>query len=142
MRPNLPQHFGDSDRAVSPVIGVVLMVIITTALAAITGGLATGMVKDHISEPAPDVTVSAEVTDTGDVVIVHEGGDEIDVSNLRIVVHDANGAEVSTSNTASGTLQTGETFTISKSSGDFSTGSYEILLIDTNTEKIIDKGLV
>lgn len=75
-------------RAVSPVIGVVLMVAITVVLAALVGTFALGLGGGQ--EPAPQATFSAEVTDHptdgAHVTLVHEGGDPIEATRTRVVV--------------------------------------------------------
>ena len=78
-----------SDDAVSPVIGVMLMVVITVVIAAVITIFATGVVTD--TEPAPvatfDIKILTEVTDqsTGpDFQIKHLAGDEIDTKYIEI----------------------------------------------------------
>jgi flagellin-like protein len=82
-----------SPRAVSPVIGVVLMVAITVILAAVLGTFALGLSDGR--EPAPQASFWTTVTDDvnlGDgndgayVTIVHEGGDPIDAARTRVIV--------------------------------------------------------
>jgi flagellin-like protein len=83
-------------RAVSPVIGVVLMVAITVVLAALVGTFALGLGGGE--EPAPQASFSTTVTDDpsdgAHVTLVHEGGDPIDAARTRVVVRlvDADGA--------------------------------------------------
>jgi len=78
-----------SDDAVSPVIGVMLMLVITVVIAAVVTIFATGVVSD--TEPAPtavfDVKILTEYTDvsTGpDFQITHLAGDEIDTKYIEI----------------------------------------------------------
>jgi len=93
----------DDDRAVSPVIGVILMVAITVILAAVIGTFVLGL-GDQVQQSQPtasfgfdqgttDVT-AYDSTATGDnetltvtsVTITHESGDTIEANNLKVTV--------------------------------------------------------
>ncbi|WP_049935713.1 type IV pilin [Haloplanus natans] len=79
------------DRAVSPVIGVILMVAITVILAAVIGTFVLGL-GDQVSDNAPQASFSFEFADTGGfdgsgddyVNITHEGGTTIDNATLGV----------------------------------------------------------
>ena len=72
------------DRAVSPVIGVILMVAITVILAAVIGTFVLGL-GDQVSESAPQASFSFEFDMSNDnVTITHEGGATIDNSTLSV----------------------------------------------------------
>jgi len=79
------------DRAVSPVIGVILMVAITVILAAVIGTFVLGL-GDQVDENAPQASFSFEFADnggfdggTGDYVnITHDGGETLDNSTLEV----------------------------------------------------------
>ncbi|WP_332898600.1 type IV pilin N-terminal domain-containing protein [Haladaptatus sp. CMSO5] len=92
----LKQLFTEED-AVSPVIGVILMVAITVILAAVIGTFVLNL-GDQVGDSAPqakfsfDYDGSSTATDdygisTGDglLSITHESGDKITASDLRIV---------------------------------------------------------
>lgn len=75
------------DRAVSPVIGVILMVAITVILAAVIGSFVLGIGSQQ--EAAPQATIQVNV-DSGDgsVELSHRGGDEFSSGNteeIRVV---------------------------------------------------------
>ena len=125
---DLKQLLNDDD-AVSPVIGVILMVAITVILAAVIATFVLGL-GDSLSNTAPQASFSFDYDnasgDPGDTLTVtHDGGDAIDGGNLDASV---SGAEIDNSGESwDGTLYTdgsdvtaGTTDTISKS--DF-TGS-------------------
>lgn len=80
------------ERAVSSVIGVVLMVAITVILATILGTLALEMNK-YAGQYGPNVALSAEI-DPGEnnVTIMHKGGDSLHRIRSKIVVR--NNSEV------------------------------------------------
>ncbi|KTG28200.1 type IV pilin [Haloferax profundi] len=74
------------DRAVSPVIGVILMVAITVILAAVIGTFVLGL-GDQVSETAPQASFSFDYdsgTDTENFTITHESGEAIPASQLNI----------------------------------------------------------
>ncbi|GAB3326867.1 type IV pilin N-terminal domain-containing protein [Haloplanus salinarum] len=75
------------DRAVSPVIGVILMVAITVILAAVIGTFVLGL-GDQVSESAPQASMSFDFNigaDSGDYVnITHEGGETLDNSSISV----------------------------------------------------------
>ncbi|MFB6130405.1 MAG: type IV pilin [Salinigranum sp.] len=74
---------GSDGRAVSPVIGVVLMITVTVILAAVVGAFALGL-ADQQSVP-PQVSLRFTY-DAGakTVTITHRGGDPVDAANLSI----------------------------------------------------------
>ncbi|WP_322530372.1 type IV pilin N-terminal domain-containing protein [Halorubrum sp. AD140] len=88
--------FNADDRAVSPVIGVILMVAITVILAAVIGTFVLGL-GDSLGDSQPSAQISTDIaneTDTVDernVSFEHDGGDTIDSESLRIVVEDEDG---------------------------------------------------
>ncbi|GAB3326870.1 type IV pilin N-terminal domain-containing protein [Haloplanus salinarum] len=79
------------DRAVSPVIGVILMVAITVILAAVIGTFVLGL-GDQVSDNAPQASFSFDFSATGDfdggtddyVNITHEGGETLDNSTISV----------------------------------------------------------
>ena len=76
------------DRAVAPVIGIILVVAITVILAAVIGGFVFGL-SDSATEAAPNAQVSFTFEeDEGDydITFVHESGDELDPSTITFVV--------------------------------------------------------
>lgn len=82
---------GRDDRAVSPVIGVILMVAITVILAAVIGAFVFGL-GDQIQETTPNAQVSITGANAGDtsVTIAHNGGDRFTQANtneLRLTIN-------------------------------------------------------
>lgn len=71
------------DRAVSPAVGVVLLVAISITLAAVAGSIAFSLTEER--DPAPGVTMSLETGDApGDVRIRHENGDVLDGDRVEL----------------------------------------------------------
>ena len=90
---NFKRLFTD-DRAVSPVIGVILMVAITVILAAVIGTFVLGL-GDQVSENAPQAQFSFEFgndftdgSDTGveGITVIHDGGDAIAREDIDFIV--------------------------------------------------------
>jgi len=75
----------DSDRGVSPVIGVILMVAITVILAAVIGAFVLGL-GDQVSNNAPQASFEFDFDDDRNATITHGGGDDIDGSTLTVSV--------------------------------------------------------
>jgi len=67
----------DDERAVSPVIGVILMVAITVILAAVIGAFVIGIGDDQEVQPTASFNFDFD-TDTNNVTVSHSQGDTID----------------------------------------------------------------
>jgi len=74
----------NTERAVSPVVGVMLMLVVTIIIAAVVsafaGGLSTGTSK------TPQVTLSATYSQSGGMIISHNGGDNINTMTTHFIV--------------------------------------------------------
>ncbi|WP_254766872.1 type IV pilin [Salinilacihabitans rarus] len=84
----------EEERAVSPVIGVILMVAITVILAAVIAAFVLDM--GNLGEPAPNAQLSHSDSETEvsgvtipQIVTTHDGGDEVSSDEIRIVVRDS-----------------------------------------------------
>jgi flagellin-like protein len=87
---HLKHAFTDEDRAVSPVIGVILMLAITVVLAAVVASFVLGFV-DVADTESPSASFAfdwenADATANDSVVVTHEAGDGIDASALNASV--------------------------------------------------------
>jgi len=94
----LTDEFQNQSRAVSPVIGVILMVAVTVIIAAVIGSAALGM-GDEISETPPQASLSVDqeythIEATGwnyanytVVTITHDGGNNFDYSDVRVEIN-------------------------------------------------------
>ncbi|AUX10677.1 flagellin [Halalkaliarchaeum desulfuricum] len=84
--------FFEDREAVSPVIGVILMVAITVILAAVIGTFVLGL-GDQVGETAPNANWAAEVDDEDpEVTFTHNGGDSVEANELFVNI-DNDGAE-------------------------------------------------
>ncbi len=72
------------NRAVSPVIGVILMVAITVILAAVIGGFVLGLGGDLQSAPQAQLEASYTTAGNDGVELSHNGGDPIPMGDLDI----------------------------------------------------------
>ena len=79
---DIKQLFTD-DKAVSPVIGVILMVAITVILAAVIGSFVLNL-GGSLQQSAPQASFDFDYDDT-EVTITHSTGDTIDSGSVDIV---------------------------------------------------------
>lgn len=69
------------ERAVSPVVGVALLIAITVILAAVIGGVVLGL--GNSSAEAPQASLQFEYdSGTSSLIISHEGGAELNSDNV------------------------------------------------------------
>lgn len=91
MSPGHPSNATESARAVSPVIGVVLLVAVTVVLAGTVVGFFLGA-DSGLRQPAPQIAQAKADLDVQDgfgggiVTVTHQGGDPATVADVRIVV--------------------------------------------------------
>ena len=95
---NLKTAFQDNDRAVSPVIGVILMVAITVILAAVVGTFVLGLGDQIGGSATAGVTVDGDNTTDVTVTLTNLGTAE----SVKIV--DSNGMSINTDTGVTGNL--------------------------------------
>jgi len=79
---NVHKLFTD-DRAVSPVVGVALLIAITVILAAVIGGVVLGLGTS--SAEAPQASLQFEYDDgENDLTIHHQGGDKLNADHIEV----------------------------------------------------------
>lgn len=116
------------NRAVSPVIGVILMVAITVILAAVIGGFVLGLGGDLQSAPQGQISIE-DAGNTGDIEISHNGGDAMTSSNL-VVNYDGSTTNFET--------QHGAEFAVGQSAiFNVGTGEITVKLIHEPSESVI-----
>ena len=71
------------ERAVSPVIGVILMVAITVILSAVIGTFVLGL-GEQVSETPPQAQFTFEFNGSTGLNITHDGGDSLDAGTLNV----------------------------------------------------------
>ena len=142
---NLKQLFAE-ERAVSPVIGVILMVAITVILAAVIGTFVLGLGESVQSTPQAKFAFDYQ---NDDVTITHEGGDAISAQELSVAATSAFGyyqadGNLSATNTSisfqdmgiSNEVSAGNSVKIGKASnGNFNTDTVRVVWSDLDTDK-------
>jgi flagellin-like protein len=73
----------DDERAVSPVIGVILMVAITVILAAVIGTFVLGL-GDQVQETSPNAQWDWDNPASDELELTHESGDSVDPARLEV----------------------------------------------------------
>lgn len=101
VRSRSPSH---RNRAVSPVIGVVLMVAITIVLAAAIGAFVFGLTPSGDTAPIASVTISGQVG-SEEVRLSHHGGDPLDLDDYTLLI---NGSDADGNDSIPGRLYPGE----------------------------------
>ena len=81
----LKQLLSDEE-AVSPVIGVILMVAITVILAAVIGTFVLGL-GDQVQDTNPQVSFSFDYDQSvPELTVTHDGGEAVEEQNLYVVI--------------------------------------------------------
>lgn len=158
---NIAERLNSTDRAVSPVIGVILMVAITVILAAVIGTFVLDL-GQSAGNTAPQASLQFSVgsVTSDEVTLSHKGGDGLDSSGTRITITNASNDNVTVYEPTSSTdvFSVGEEATITLDADGGTTAvsgwaystvatdqinavasghTYEIQLIDTKSQKII-----
>lgn len=100
MSPGHHSNTAETTRAVSPVIGVVLLVAVTVVLAGTVVAFFLGA-DSGLRQPAPQVAQANADLDTQDgfgggiITVTHQGGDPVTVADIRIVVDTSDVADCS-----------------------------------------------
>ena len=119
--------FNTDDRAVSPVIGVILMVAITVILAAVIGTFVLGLGDQIGGSATAGVTVDGDNTSEATVTLTNLGtADEVDI------VYADNGTSVGTDLSVNVPMNTtGTSVTISTE------GEYNVVASSNNGESVL-----
>ena len=133
---NSSKQLNADDRAVSPVIGVILMVAITVILAAVIGTFVLGL-GDQLGDTAPQASfnvdeVSLNDTGTGDVNVslTKTGGQDLDPSQITVSIDGTRSGTVASNSTVTDTWQSGTTAVVGPIGSDYSSDdTVEIRLI-------------
>jgi flagellin-like protein len=129
--------FNSDDRAVSPVIGVILMVAITVILAAVIGTFVLGL-GDSLGDSQPTAQLDVTV-DTNTVSVEHAGGDPIEADELRVIVSNTS-ADTQVSGTVVDRLTVGDIASNTTAGGGLNVSEgdeYRIRVIHQSSDSII-----
>ena len=85
--------FRQNEEAVSPVIGVILMVAITVILAAVIAAFVFGMGTPKQAPQASITIVSASAASGGNITLNHAGGDAIDLNKVKAIIDGASSSQ-------------------------------------------------
>ena len=100
------------ERAVSPVIGVILMVAITVILAAVIGAFVLGLGGE--TQETPQASLSFTIGDDDETVdIEHRGGDTIQTNEVNMTI---GGNDVTGNLTDTDSISTGDTVIVENDS--------------------------
>ena len=105
------------ERAVSPVIGVILMVAITVILAAVIGAFVLGIGGEQNATPSASISLDADVDDDdlsdSTIEIVHNGGQTLELDDFQLSINGTIEVDPVSGATNDGdTLSSGQSFTI------------------------------
>lgn len=136
-----------NDRAVSPVIGVVLMVAITVILAAAIGSSVFGQTP---AKSAPQANINAKFSGydadriPSAVIIEHLGGDALNWDSAELLLYDVDGAEVTLDEDSVTTVLTGDfvvgdvlSIDIAEDETILKNSIYNVKIVDTLSNQII-----
>lgn len=95
-----------NEDAVSPVIGVMLMIVVTVVIAAVVSAYAGDMTGGQSAAPTASIKTSIVKEDADNAILTfkHNGGDSINTANLRIYVSYTNSDGNPQQNRTSGAL--------------------------------------
>ncbi|MCG1006588.1 type IV pilin [Halorubrum lacusprofundi] len=121
--------FNSDDRAVSPVIGVILMVAITVILAAVIGTFVLGL-GDQLGDSAPQASFSTDnvsgSTNGLTFDVTKTGGQALDPSNIIVAVDGQRYGTVADNTSITDPWQTGVSGTFTDLTGNDYSGSHSI----------------
>lgn len=92
----------NKDDAVSPVIGVMLLLVVTVVIAAVITGFSTGLVGDTKSTPVVMIESTNPIIGYGpygspaldSIDFIHKGGDEFALSDIEITIEEHGGYNI------------------------------------------------
>ena len=139
----------NKEDAVSPVIGVMLMLVVTIVIAALVAVFSNGVVGS--TDPAPNTLLKASVDSVeGTVYITSISGDKIDLSKVTVAVYNGDGEELAEyhsptkANGVGSMLESGNTLDIKKgaessSSLDVEPGELVSVVVTYGTYVLFDE---
>ncbi|ELZ87142.1 type IV pilin [Haloferax volcanii] len=127
------KHLLAEDDAVSPVIGVILMVAITVILAAVIGTFVLGL-GDQVGDTAPQASFGFDYNGTA-LTVTHESGSSIDAGQVNITssvaLNDSTGTELAGSSGTTGTWES-----ISSDSETEITAGSQVTVVEQNADDL------
>ncbi|WP_292385556.1 type IV pilin N-terminal domain-containing protein [Methanoculleus sp. UBA430] len=115
--------FRENEDAVSPVIGVILMVAITVILAAVIAAFVFGMSSD-MPDTTKNVAISVKAATGNNIMIAIEGGSDLPrLEHLKVIVEKNDGSPVGTYYTQDTDKKIDTDSSTTSKPGDFTIGS-------------------
>lgn len=74
----------EKESAVSPVIGILLMLVVTLIIAAVVSSFASGMTGEQQKAPQASLQASSDIKESS-IFIDHRGGDSFDLNSISVV---------------------------------------------------------
>ncbi|WP_178917742.1 type IV pilin [Natronomonas gomsonensis] len=132
----------DEERAVSPVIGVILMVAITVILAAVIGTFVLGL-GDQVQQTSPNAQWETDYNSSSSWAISHTSGDDVDETTLKVSLSGASNLDNgdydwSTLGTGSDTtVSAGDSAEFNNTAGSYNSGSWTDGELDSATIRLV-----
>jgi len=73
------------EEAVSPVIGILLMLVVTIIIAAVVSGFASGLTGGQSKAPQASIEERTDYVPINSTTFMHKGGDSFDISQISVV---------------------------------------------------------
>lgn len=73
-----------NDKAVSPVVGVMLMLVVTIIIAAVVSAFGGGMIQNK--DTASSASISGSYSQYNGLVMTHMGGDSLETREIRVII--------------------------------------------------------
>lgn len=126
--------FLTDDRAVSPVVGVALLIAIAVILAAAIGGVVLGIGVGPAND-APSASLEFDHNDS-DLIITHAGGDTLNFADDEVEIR----GDINDSATVDENLAAGETITVDNESDNIDDGDeFSVVYVGGDDETVIGK---
>ena len=129
---NIKQLFTD-DSAVSPVIGVILMVAITVILAAVIGSFVLNL-GGSLQQSAPQASFGFDYGNDTSVNITHETGDSIEAAQLNTTGHASSPEEWDGKDGVGSTVSAGTTATFTNDGSSWNGETVRVVWESQNGE--------
>ena len=130
----------EENRAVSPVIGVILMVAITVILAAVIGTFVLGL-GDQVQQTSPNAQWDWEQSSSApELQVTHEGGDSIEAARMEVTgtyANDAGGADGDSKACSSDDTNEWDSSTITAGTSCDVTGGTSVSISSGETHRLI-----
>ena len=97
--------FTEDERAVSPVVGVALLIAIAVILAAVIGAVVLGLGTGGVD--TPQAQLQLDDSDTSNATLVHNGGEPLPANQTLVVIDDEDPEPLDRDLTAGGSYEIG-----------------------------------